>query len=253
MKVLDNSCIDMKDKVVAIVLAAGSGSRMKSDIPKQYMDLGGKPLIYYSLHTFEESRVDEVILVVGENEVEYNRDHIVDKYNFTKVKKVIPGGSERYFSVYNGLKAIDKADYVLIHDGARPFITRKLINRVLGQVEEYKACAVGMPSKDTIKIANGEGMVEATPDRNLTWIVQTPQAFSYSLVLEAYEKIIDEINNNGKDGLGINITDDAMVVEYSTQHPIKLVEGSHLNIKITTPEDIVIGNALVEGKQQFGV
>lgn len=238
----------MTNKTVAIVLAAGSGSRMKSDTPKQYMDLGGKPLIYHSLHAFEISNVDEVILVVGENEASYNKEHIVDKYNFTKVKKIVAGGAERYYSVYNGLKAIDGADYVLIHDGARPFITRELINKVIKQVEEYKACVVGMPSKDTIKIANEEGVVEATPDRDLTWIVQTPQAFSYSLVIKAYEKIIDELKAKGKDGLGINITDDAMVVEYSTQHPIKLVEGSHLNIKITTPEDIVIGNALIHDK-----
>lgn len=232
-------------KSVAIVLAAGSGSRMKSDTPKQYMDLAGKPLIYYSLHTFENSSVDEVVLVVGENEIEYNKRHIVEKYNFTKVKRVVAGGSERYLSVFNGLKSIDSADYCLIHDGARPFITIELIEKVLKQVNEHKACVVGMPSKDTIKIVNHDNIIIDTPNRNYAWIVQTPQAFSYSLIMKGYDKIIEELKASDKNNVGINITDDAMVVEYTTKHPIKLIEGSYTNIKITTPEDITIGNALV--------
>ncbi|NMB43629.1 MAG: 2-C-methyl-D-erythritol 4-phosphate cytidylyltransferase [Clostridiales bacterium] len=237
----------MKEKSVAIVLAAGSGSRMKSDTPKQYMDLAGKPVIYYSLHAFEVSSIDEVILVVGENEVDYNRDHIVEKYNFTKVRKIVVGGSERYFSVYNGLKAIDYADYVLIHDGARPFITREILDKVLCNVKEYDACVVGMPSKDTIKIADEKNKVVSTPDRNYTWIIQTPQAFSYSLIMKAYNKIIGMINAG--EGQAINITDDAMVVEYTSDHPIKLVKGSYFNIKITTPEDIRIGNVFLESNR----
>lgn len=237
----------MKEKSVAIVLAAGSGSRMKSDTPKQYMDLAGKPVIYYSLHAFEVSSIDEVILVVGENEVDYNRDHIVEKYNFTKVRKIVVGGSERYLSVYNGLKAIDYADYVLIHDGARPFITREILDKVLCNVKEYDACVVGMPSKDTIKIADEKNKVVSTPDRNYTWIIQTPQAFSYSLIMKAYNKIIGMINAG--EGQAINITDDAMVVEYTSDHPIKLVKGSYFNIKITTPEDIRIGNVFLESNR----
>lgn len=237
----------MKEKSVAIVLAAGSGSRMKSDTPKQYMDLAGKPVIYYSLHAFEVSSIDEVILVVGENEVDYNRDHIVEKYNFTKVRKIVVGGSERYFSVYNGLKAIDYADYVLIHDGARPFITREILDKVLCNVKEYDACVVGMPSKDTIKIADEKNKVVSTPDRNYTWIIQTPQAFSYSLIMKAYNKIIGMINAG--EGQAINITDDAIVVEYTSDHPIKLVKGSYFNIKITTPEDIRIGNVFLESNR----
>ncbi len=236
----------MKSKSVAIVLAAGSGSRMNSDIPKQYMELMGKPVLYYSLDTFEKSNIDEVILVVRSSEIEYTLSNIVEQYKFKKVTKIISGGKERYNSVYNGLKEIDSADYVLIHDGARPFITVELINRVLIQVEKYKGCIVGMPSKDTIKVVNEENLVTSTPDRSLTWIVQTPQAFSYSLIMEAYNKIISKIKSKDKDIMNINITDDAMVVEYSTNHPIKLIEGSYSNIKITTPDDIIIGNALME-------
>ena len=233
----------MKKKSVAIILAAGSGSRMKADLPKQYMKLGDKPLIYYSLHAFETSSIDEVILVVGQDEIDYNRTHIIEKYNFTKIKKIVAGGPERYLSVYNGLKAIDSADYVLIHDGARPFVTPFLINNVLNQVQRYKACLVGVPSKDTIKLADEKQMISQTPNRDYVWVIQTPQAFSYALIMEAYDKVINKLNESGK--TNINITDDAMVVEYTTNHPIKLVEGSYSNIKITTPEDIVIGNAMI--------
>lgn len=238
-------------KSVAIVLAAGGGSRMKSNTPKQYMDLGGKPLIYYSLHAFENSDVDEVILVVGENEIDYNKKQIVEKYNFTKVKRVVAGGFERYLSVYNGLKAIDGADYCLIHDGARPFMTSNLITNVLKQVEIHKACVVGMPSKDTIKIVNDENVITDTPNRNYAWIVQTPQAFSYSLIMEAYDKIIKELRVSDISKEDINITDDAMVVEHTTKHPIKLIEGSYTNIKITTPEDIIIGNTFLKNKSMI--
>ncbi len=233
-------------KSVAIVLAAGSGSRMNSDIPKQYMELRGKPLIYYSLQTFEDSSVDEIVLVVGKDEIDYNRKHIVEKYEFSKVKEVIAGGSERYFSVYNGLKVIKKADYVLVHDGARPFISHDLIEGILEDVKQYKACVLGMPSKDTIKIVNDNNLVTNTPDRKHTWIVQTPQAFSYSLIMKAYEAAIMELSFLGEYDTKFNITDDAMVVEHYTSHPIKLLEGSYTNIKITTPEDIIVANTLMK-------
>lgn len=233
-------------KSVAIVLAAGSGSRMNSETPKQYMELRDNPLIYYSLQAFEDSSIDEIILVVGENEVEYNRKNIVDKYKISKVREVIIGGSERYFSVYNGLKAIKETDYVLIHDGARPFISHDLIEGVLQEVEQYKACVVGVPSKDTIKIVNDNNLVINTLNRNYTWIIQTPQAFSYSLVMKAYDALINKLKDLDENDSKLNITDDAMVVEHFTGHPIKLIEGSYSNIKITTPEDMVIGNALIK-------
>lgn len=235
----------MKKKSVAIVLAAGSGKRMESDTPKQYLDLGGRSLVYHSLKAFEETSIEEIILVVGENEVDYNKKHIVEKYNLKKVKKIIVGGSERYLSVYNGLKAIDSADYVLIHDGARPFITSGLIEHVVGELMEYNACVVAVPSKDTIKISNDENVIIDTLDRNYTWIIQTPQGFSYQLIMKAYNKVMEDIEASDDRGIGINITDDAMVVEYATSHKIRLVKGDYSNIKITTPEDMVIGNALL--------
>ena len=177
---------------------------------------------------------------------DYNRKHIVEKYKFSKVKEVVAGGSERYFSVYNGLKTIKEADYILVHDGARPFVSHDLVEAILKDVRQYKACVLGVPSKDTVKIVNDSNLVTNTPDRKYAWIVQTPQAFSYFLIKKAYEAVIMELSSLGENDTKPNITDDAMVVEHYTNHPIKLIEGSYANIKITTPEDIIVGDALIK-------
>ena len=135
----------------AIVLSAGRGSRMKSDVPKQYMDLNGKPVIYYSLKAFEENGFSSIVLVCGKDDVEYCQKEIVEKYNLTSVKAVVPGGKERYHSVFEGLKAVEGADYVFIHDGARPMISQDIINRLKEAVVTEEAAVAGMPVKDTIK------------------------------------------------------------------------------------------------------
>lgn len=237
----------MRQKTVAIVLAGGMGTRMKSDTPKQYIKLGDKPLIYHSLKAFEDSSVDQIILVVGKGEIDYNKEYMIKKYGFNKITKIVEGGLERYDSVYYGLKAISSGEYVLIHDGARPFITVEIIERALNQVKLHPACVVGMPSKDTIKMVNDKGTVSQTLDRSHLWVIQTPQAFSYSIIMEAYKKIMKELESlsDNKKNL-LNITDDAMVVEHVLQYPIKLIEGSYFNIKITTPEDLIIGNSIFE-------
>lgn len=228
-------------KIVAIVLAAGTGSRMKSNIPKQFMELKGYPILYYSLKVFEESFVDEIILVTRENDIEYCKKEIVNKYKMRKVKKIIAGGSERYLSVYQGLQQIQNADYVYIHDGARPFLNQEIIERVQNELEKAGACVVGMPVKDTIKIVDSNRKVTDTPERKYVWQIQTPQAFCYDLVKEAYDKVLQsEISN---------VTDDAMVVELMEGHLIKVVEGSYTNIKITTPEDLKIGEAIMENEK----
>lgn len=224
-------------KNTAIILAAGKGKRMQSDVPKQYLLLEGHPILFYSIRAFEESFIDEIILVTGKDEIEYCQKEIVDKYGFQKVKKIVAGGKERYHSVYEGLKAIEHADYVYIHDGARPFVTNEILERVRKEVEKHKACVVGMPVKDTIKIAGEGNLVKDTPDRKNVWQIQTPQTFSYALVKEAYDKLMKKEDDG--------ITDDAMVVEKMLQHPIRLVEGSYENIKITTPEDLRIGELFV--------
>ncbi len=231
-------------KTVAVVLAAGSGSRMNSDVKKQFMELGGKPLIYYSLKAFEESLIDDIVLVVSRGDIDYVKKDIVDKYHFDKATAIVEGGLARYHSVRLGLQAAaPDCDYAFIHDGARPFVNRDIILRALQAVKEYKACVVGMPAKDTIKIADEKGFAASTPDRNFMWTIQTPQAFSYKMILELYQRLDRE--EGDLMAKGINITDDAMVVEYYTDTRIKLVEGSYDNIKITTPEDIAVAQAIL--------
>ena len=234
-------------KTVAVVLAAGSGSRMNSDVKKQYMEIGGKPLIYYSLKTFEESIIDDIVLVVSRGDIDYVRTEIVQKYGFDKVTAIVEGGLYRYHSVRLGLEAASPdCDYAFIHDGARPFVTKEIILKALHAVKEYGACVVGMPVKDTIKIADEKGFAVNTPDRNLTWLVQTPQVFSYKMILELYQRLDRE--EGELMAKGINITDDAMVVEYFTDKKVKLVEGSYTNIKITTPDDIPSAEAILRNR-----
>lgn len=224
-------------KMTAIVLAAGRGTRMGTAQPKQYLNIKGKPVLYYSLKAFEDSCVDEIILVTGEDEIEYCQENIIKKYGIHKVNRVVAGGKERFLSVMEGLKAIDKTDYVFIHDGARPFITPEEIGELSKGVVQYKACVAGMPVKDTIKLANESGQVVETPPRDRVWMVQTPQVFSYSLIKTAYEKLVRAGNTK--------VTDDAMVVEQYGKHSVQLMEASYRNIKITTPEDIAIAEALL--------
>ncbi len=231
-------------KSVAVILAAGSGSRMKTDVKKQFMEIGGKPLVYYSIKAFEESAVDDIVLVVSRGDVDYVKKEIVEKYKFDKVTAVVEGGLARYHSVRLGLMAAaPDCDYAFIHDGARPFVNREIIMRAMSAVREFKACVVGMPAKDTIKIADEKGFAASTPDRNLMWVIQTPQVFSYQMILDLYKRLDRE--EGDLMAKGINITDDAMVVEYYTDTKVKLVEGSYDNIKITTPEDVAVAEAIL--------
>lgn len=227
-----------KQKYTAIVLAAGSGKRMNSKVHKQYLIIQDRPVLYYSLKAFEDSAVDEIVLVVGKGEEKFCRKEIVDKYGISKVKAIIEGGKERYHSVFEGLKQTSDADYVLIHDGARPFVNQDIIRRCMQEVQKYQACVVGMPVKDTIKIADEEGYAKQTPDRKNVWMIQTPQTFSYALIYEAYEEMLKTED--------AAITDDAMVLERTKGKKSKLIEGSYRNIKITTPEDLLIANVYLQ-------
>lgn len=217
--------------VKAIVLAAGQGKRMENEVPKQYLMLGEYEVLYYSLKAFEESPVDEIILVAGMDEISWCGEQLVEKYGFSKVKRIIAGGKERYDSVYAGLLAADPCDYVLIHDGARPLITEDIIQSVLKGAADYGSCTTGMPVKDTIKVVDKEDMAEDTPDRKSLWAIHTPQGFSYSLILEAHKKF-----REGR--VQIPVTDDTMLVELFLRRKTKLVKGSYRNIKVTTPEDM---------------
>ncbi len=225
-----------KEKITAIVLAGGSGKRMGSACKKQYMLLGQKPLLYYSLKTFQKSCIDEIVLVT--NEPEYCKNEIIQKYDLNKVTKIVSGGAERWHSVYAGLLAAEQCSYVLIHDGARPFVTENMINDSLAAVREYQACVIGMPVKDTIKVADEREFAEQTPERAKVWQIQTPQTFSYPLIWKAYQKIRKEQPRG--------ITDDAMVLEYGNFAKVKLIRGCYENIKITTPEDMEIAELFLK-------
>lgn len=228
----------------AIVLAAGQGKRMGTKVQKQFLEVEGKPVLYYSLEAFETSSIiDEVILVVGNGLVDYCQKEIIDKYHFHKVKKIVIGGRERYESVYLGLKALMESapEYVFIHDGARPFVDNDMLTRAYHEVVKTNACVVGMPSKDTIKVVNESGIVVETPDRKYLWQVQTPQVFAYELIKDAYVEFMENET--------INVTDDAMVLETVKGIPVKLVEGSYENIKITTPEDLFVAEAFLKKRR----
>ena len=215
----------------AIILAAGRGQRMGTELPKQFLSMGDDMLLTKTIRVFEESRViQDIVLVTSEEWVGFCRTEIVEREGFRKIRKIVTGGKERYDSVYQGLLACPNADYVFIHDGARPFVTEDILVRTQEAVEKYEACAVAVPSKDTVKIADENGFVENTPPRKNVWNIQTPQAFSYPLIRAAYEVVRD----NDMTG----ITDDAMIIEKSGLAKVKLVMGSYYNIKITTPEDM---------------
>ena len=234
-------------KTAAVILAAGKGSRMQSDIPKQYLTVSGRPLIYYALRTFQNSFIDEIILVVSPGDIAYCRGEIVEKYGFDKVVQIVEGGDQRYHSVCNGLHAVNpETEYVFIHDGARPCVSDDILQRVYEEVLQHKACVVGMPVKDTIKITDAEGFAVQTPDRSSVWMIQTPQVFQYAMIKELYDRLI--LQENSLLRQGVNITDDAMVVETFSDIRIRLVEGSYTNIKVTTPEDIALAENFLSQK-----
>lgn len=218
------------EKITAIVLAAGMGSRMKQNTPKQFLELSGQPVVYHSLKAFQESEVSNIILVTNEEYIEECRINIVENNNFDKVTAIIAGGSERYWSVWNGLCEAKGADYVLIHDAARPCITQQIIKDSIEQVKKWGACTVGVPVKDTIKIVDENNMGVETPNRSLLWQIQTPQSFKLNDLVAAYEKM--------KESGDTDITDDTMIIERYLNKKTKIIMGDYCNIKVTTPEDM---------------
>ncbi|MCR5008755.1 MAG: 2-C-methyl-D-erythritol 4-phosphate cytidylyltransferase [Oribacterium sp.] len=263
-------------KVYAIVLAAGSGRRMHSKQKKQFMEVLGKPLFAWSAEKFDSHpSIDGIIITTSEEDIPYmetltgfktndvgktGADSLSDNAGITgtrsvqcslsKLRAIIPGGKERYNSVYNGLAEIKTIEHidtdsassendpiVLIHDCARPMLTDPIIDDSIRYAAKYHATAIGMPVKDTIKILDEDHFVKSTPERSSVWLMETPQSFDFSLIYNAYAKLIDQ-EKAGR--LMIPVTDDAMVVEAYTGTRVKIVAGSYENIKITTPEDIKI-------------
>lgn len=219
------------DKVVAIIPAAGQGSRMGASVSKVYIDVLGRPLLAYTLDKFQRhSLIADIIILTRESEQEYCQKEIVEKYGFSKVKKIVVGGAERQDSVSLGLAALeDDASLVLIHDGARPLISEDIISRSIEAALTKGAVAVGMPVKDTIKVVDEQGIVQSTPERQTLWAVQTPQVFQRDIIDKAYQQAT--LHNRVA-------TDDASLVEQAGGQVV-MIQGSYENIKVTTPEDLV--------------
>jgi len=220
-----------------VIVAGGKGTRMGSDINKQYLELNGKAILAHTIEQFERChKIDEIIVVTGEDEVDYCTKQIWRKYGFLKIKSIVPGGRRRQDSVYNGLLGVSpKTQIVLIHDGARPLIKEEQIKASIEGAMEVGACVVGVPVKDTIKICDQNQLIVQTPSRDTLWAIQTPQTFQYEKILKAYK----EANKND-----LQATDDAMMVE-ALGYPVKMIHGRYDNIKITTPEDLVVAKGMI--------
>ena len=237
MKGLNN-----KGMNTAIILAAGRGTRMNSSMNKQYLVLKNKPILAHSIEIFQKcDLIDEIIVVANKDEEASCRTNVIEKYGYSKVKKLVSGGDERQFSVYNGLMQVDaKCDIVLVHDGARPLLTSVIIERCIDGVERYGAVSCGVPIKETIKIVDENHNVRVTPKRDSIWITQTPQAFKLDTLIKAHLRAIEE---------EIVCTDDAMLVEQLGIN-VRMIEGDYENIKITTPDDLIIAEAILNYKRR---
>lgn len=230
--------------VTAVIVAAGKGTRMNMDINKQYIKICGKPILVRTLEIFERcSAVNEVVVIVNEQDIEYCSREMIKKYSLSKVAALTAGGSTRQQSVYNGLMRADsRCSIVLVHDGARPFVSEASIIGSIEAALEHGCSVVAVPVKDTIKKADDGGLVEQTLDRSYIWSVQTPQTFKYNIALEAHSKAVMD------DFVG---TDDSMLAERLGYKP-RLVMGSYDNIKITTQEDLVAAEAILLKKECKG-
>lgn len=227
-----------KLKVVALIPAAGMGKRMGASINKQYLLLGGKPILAHTLQLFEDAEfIDEIYPIVPLDEISYCRQEVVERYGFAKVRQIIAGGAERQHSVLNGLRAIAAAgadDIVLIHDGVRPFVTQETLRRSIEVARKHQGALVAVPVKDTVKVAR-DGFAVGTPPRTALWLAQTPQTFRYDIIRAAHESAAAE------DYL---CTDDASLLERVGEHS-HIVIGDYRNIKITTPEDMILAEAFL--------
>lgn len=209
---------------------------MKKDINKQFIKLDNKEIIAYTIDKFYiNNEIDDIVVVIKKDEEDYFKENILEKYNFKNIK-IAYGGEERQDSVYNGIQKLDKnCEVVLVHDGARPFVTDEIINNSIQEAKKHNAVVVGVKVKDTIKVVGEEGNIVDTPNRKYLWSVQTPQVFKYDIITKAYENAYNE-NYYG--------TDDAMLVE-KIGYDVKMIEGSYDNIKITTQEDLNFGEQIL--------
>ena len=223
--------------VSVIIAAGGKGTRMGADINKVYLKLLGKEILVHTIEAFQQNKnVDEIIVVTGKNDIDRCCE-LVKKYKLSKVTVVVKGGSTRQKSVYNGIAA-SKGDIIAIHDGARPLISQQEINAVINDCKEYDAAALGVSVKDTLKLVDENGFIAKTIDRELVCSIRTPQVFRRNIIMEAHENAFDE---------EIEATDDCGIVE-ALGTKIKITTGSNDNIKVTTPEDMIMATGILKGR-----
>ena len=227
----------MNSKVCALIPAAGKGSRMERSVKKPYLKLAQKPILAHTIQRFEENTaVDAIFVIVDQDDFSECHTTVLRPYPFTKVQEFVEGGETRQMSVYNGVRALSAdVDFVIVHDGVRPFVTDDIIFACLTAADEYGAAVAAVPVKDTIKVANQDNLIVETPAREQLWAVQTPQVFRKSLLEEAHQAAQTH---------KLTATDDASLVE-QLGFPVKLVMGSYANLKITTPIDLQVAEVLI--------
>jgi 2-C-methyl-D-erythritol 4-phosphate cytidylyltransferase len=227
-------------KTVAIIVGGGQGTRIKGVLPKQFLMLGDKPIAAHAIEKFENCElIDEIILVVPEDYLGYSTQRVIDKFGFRKADKIVPGGENRQESVYAGLKACPAGTtLVAIHDAVRPLISPDKISTSIELCNEKKAVVLAVPPKDTVKRGE-DGLIVTTLDRDKLWLIQTPQVFEYELILEAHERAREE---------GFVGTDDSVLVE-RLGRKVAIVEGDYSNIKVTTEEDLVLAETLIDRRK----
>lgn len=225
-------------KVTVLIPAAGAGKRMQSSTAKQFLPLGDRPVLAHTLAAFQRSaEIDEIIPILSEEEQQSCREQIIDPFGISKARRIVAGGKERQDSVYNGLRQLDPdTDVVLVHDGVRPFVTGEMIRECVLRARRGDCVAVGVPVKDTVKLVDAKGRVRETLDRSKLWAIQTPQAFPARILLSAYEAAYKRRGT---------ATDDAMLVEREGGR-VTIIMGSYENIKITTPDDLLLAEEILK-------
>lgn len=228
-------------QVVAIIPAAGVGARMGLTKAKQFIDLCGKPILAVTLSHFQKCNlIDRIVLVVSQDDVDYCKREIVDRYKLSKVFKVIVGGKRRQDSVRKGVESVaNSCRWVLIHDGVRPLVTTELIERIIKAAKDFRAVITGLPVKETVKEIDGQGRVLRSVDRSQLWLIQTPQIFRWEDINLAYQKAL----THGWE----EATDDAFLIE-KMGIPVNIIEGEENNIKVTTSQDLDIARLLISKK-----
>ena len=226
------------EKIAVVIASAGSGKRLSSDVKKQYMILGNKPVLYHTIKKFDEiENIDSITVVCDAEGIEFVEKEIIEKYAFKKAINTVKGGATRTESVLRGLESLESdTKYVLIHDGVRPFIKGAVIKEAIRQTLSGKSIVVCSKTVDTIKVAE-EGKIVKTLDRSVLWNAETPQCFNYGLILEMVGEAVD---------LDFQFTDEASILEYFG-FDVHIVENSHSNLKITMPKDLVYGEYLLKG------